>query len=252
MSNYLFTLTITPVQSFITQARKTKDLFAGSEILSKIIKETINKATEDYRAKKIFPQDTKIVSNKFVLDVETTEKNIKELGDKLEQFIKNKLYKDGLKIFIDEIFKINIQDSCDSFMIDDDFIKNQFKPQLCNFFQVFWVAVEYDKDKYQESYRKLEQNLGAVKNLRVFNQFEQMSGRKCSVCGERNGLFYNREKPHAFIIDKAIRLKTNQIEESETLCAVCFVKRFYSSTIHFDSTQEIKMIKGIMLWFNLI
>jgi len=33
--NYLFNLTITPVQSFISQARKTEDLFVGSKILSK-------------------------------------------------------------------------------------------------------------------------------------------------------------------------------------------------------------------------
>ena len=33
---YLFLLTITPVQDFISQARKLKDLFGGSDILSKM------------------------------------------------------------------------------------------------------------------------------------------------------------------------------------------------------------------------
>ncbi len=34
---YLFLFTIGPVQSFIAQARKTRDLYAGSAILGEII-----------------------------------------------------------------------------------------------------------------------------------------------------------------------------------------------------------------------
>jgi len=84
MPSYLFTLTITPVQSFITQARKTKDLFAGSEILSNIIRNTINKATKEYKAEIIFPQDTEIVSNKFVAEFQNiSEENIRDIYKEL-------------------------------------------------------------------------------------------------------------------------------------------------------------------------
>jgi len=36
-NQYLFLFTIGPVQSFIAQARKTRDLYAGSAILGEII-----------------------------------------------------------------------------------------------------------------------------------------------------------------------------------------------------------------------
>jgi len=226
MSNYLFTLTITPVQSFISQARKTKDLFSGSEILSNLVKKTLEKFDTN---EIVFPQNSDFISNKFVLKLNKSEEEIKALGKELEGFIHNSFYNLGTEILLD------IKD----ITVNIDFFQNHFKPQLCNFFQVFWVAVEL-KDNYQESYKKLEQSLGAIKNLRTFEQLEQIGAKKCSVCGERNGLFYNREKPHAFMLGKAIRVNTNQIEEHETLCAVCFTKRFYPNSQHFDSTQKIK------------
>ncbi|NPA53826.1 MAG: hypothetical protein GXO21_04085 [Aquificae bacterium] len=45
-NEYLFIFTITPVQSFIAQARKTRDLHAGSRILSELIKKANRKSTK--------------------------------------------------------------------------------------------------------------------------------------------------------------------------------------------------------------
>lgn len=46
MKNYLFLFTISPVQSFISQARKVQDLAAGSKLLSDLISEAIKYTTE--------------------------------------------------------------------------------------------------------------------------------------------------------------------------------------------------------------
>ncbi len=161
MSNYLFTLTITPVQSFISQARKTKDLFVGSEILSSLSRKALKEFEK--HGIKIIPQDDKFVSNKFVGKLEnTTEKEVRDLGKKLEQDIN--------KEFINKIFQNT----------------NMCENNLQNFFKVFWVAVELEDD-YKKSYKKLEQNLEAVKNLRTFKQDPQTAGKaKCVLCGERN------------------------------------------------------------------
>lgn len=215
MSNtntYLFALTITPVQSFISQARTTKDLFAGSKILSLLMKQ----ALEELRNETIiFPQNKESVSNKLVARLDNIAP--KELGDKLEKLIHNELYIIGSKALL----------SFPNIQIKTQFLQEHFKPQLCEFFQVFWVAVEFDG--YKASYKKLEQNLRAVKNLRQFKQLSQESGQKCSVCGERNGLFYNNDKKPKRIIQDAIRISGAQIKESETLCAVCFTKRAYKN-----------------------
>jgi CRISPR-associated protein Cmr2 len=210
MSSYLFTLTITPVQSFITQARKTKDLFAGSKILSSIIRNTIKKAEDEYNAKlifpqdndhnakRIFPQDIEFVSNKFVLKLE--DKDPKVLGDDLEKFIN--------KESINLIFKKT--NKCDTVFY--------------NFFQVFWVAVKLTDD-YKKDYKKLEHSLGAVKNLRTFTQKLQQKGKeKCSICGERNW----EEK-----------------ESEDKLCLICYTKRVCGRDeidSSFQSTADIVML----------
>jgi CRISPR-associated protein Cmr2 len=224
MNNYLFTLTITPVQSFISQARKTKDLFVGSEILSSLIKEVRDKFNED---EIIFPKNSKFVSNKIVAIV---DREPQKFGNELKEFINNKFYLIGSQTLL----KIG------SVPINIKLFQQHFKPQLCNFFQVFWVAVKYDENNHQESYKKLEKSLGAVKNLRVFNQFEQISGRKCSVCGERNGLFYNSENKPRYTIESAIKIESNLIQSNETLCAVCFTKRFYQGD--FPSLAKIALL----------
>jgi CRISPR-associated protein Cmr2 len=191
MSNYLFTLTITPVQSFIRQARKTKDLFVGSEILSSLMK----KALEEIDEKEIiFPQNREFVSNKFVAKLEN--KDPKEVGEKLE----NSINKD----FINLIFKNT--NKCDSAFYD--------------FFKVYWVAVKLSDD-YKKSYKQLEQNLGAIKNLRDFKQNTQPEGKaKCVLCGERN-----------------------QEEENngDKLCLICYTKRVCTkdNKSSFPSTEDI-------------
>jgi len=175
---YLFTLTITPVQSFISQARKTKDLFVGSEILSSLMKKVLE---EIDKQEIIFPQNRDFVSNKFVAKLENrTEDEIRTIGKSLE----NSINKD----FINLIFKNT--NKCDSAFYD--------------FFKVYWVAVELGDD-YPKSYKELEQNLGAVKNLRTFKQNLQLKGKaKCVLCGERN-----------------------QEEENngDKLCLICYTKR---------------------------
>jgi CRISPR-associated protein Cmr2 len=185
MSNYLFTLTITPVQSFITQARKTKDLFVGSEILSSLMRETIKKIENYQEVEIIFPQNREFVSNKFVAKLENkTEDKLKEIGESLEK----KINKDFLMMIFESTCKYN--------------------SSLENFFKVYWVAVELtdeSSETYIETYKKLEQNLGAIKNLRDFKQEYQAEGKsKCSLCGERN---------------------FEEISDEDKLCLVCLTKR---------------------------
>ena len=185
MSNYLFTLTITPIQSFISQARKTKDLFVGSEILSSLMRKALEILDKE---EIIFPQSRDFVSNKFVVQLNNKSKDdIEKIAKKLEDGINNN--------YINMIFKTTKR--CDN--------------NLQNFFKVFWVAVKL-KDDYRESYKKLEQNLGAVKNLRDFKQESQPKGiEKCSLCGERN------------IVEKEDKDKKE--DKKEKLCLICLTKR---------------------------
>jgi len=87
--------------------------------------------------------------------------------------------------------------------------------------------------------------LGAVKNIRPFNQLKEQ-GRKCGLCGERNVLFYKLRKPE----DKKnninnpviIPAKKHQFVKGEGLCAVCCTKRFYKEDESFPSTVAIALM----------
>ena len=196
--NYLFTLTITSVQSFISQARKTKDLFAGSEILSNLMRQTLDTLN---KTEIIFPQNKNFVSNKIVVKLEDkTKEDIEKLGKELKDSINNK--------FVNLIFKKT--NKCDN--------------NLQNFFQVFWVAVELGDD-YKKSYKELEKNLGAVKNLRIFTQQGQLKGiEKCQLCGERN----------------QVKDKKNT---KDRLCLICLTKRECSlSDNDYPSTADIVLL----------
>ena len=72
MNQYMFLFTISPVQSFISQARKAQDLYAGSRLLSDLIDVT-TKALPD-KTELIYP-DKKLSSkpNRFICVIEEND-----------------------------------------------------------------------------------------------------------------------------------------------------------------------------------
>ncbi|MGB9794711.1 type III-B CRISPR-associated protein Cas10/Cmr2 [Caldisericum exile] len=131
---------------------------------------------------------------------------------------------------------------------EDKKVKNFYKEDLKDFFtdeklknwQELW---DFGKDKgehepnigflYQLLYTALEKSMGARKNLREFRQNPE-AGRKCSVCGERNVVFFweskNKDKfkrynPDALDLTKKISEK--YLSDGEGLCSLCFLKRTF-------------------------
>ena len=230
MKQYLFLFTIGPVQSFIAQARKTQDLYVGSKLLSDLTKKAMEKLKEIVQNPEfIFPnEDIKSKPNRFVATIESDD--AEKVGKKLEDFAKAE-------------FKRVAQKALDPLDINynDDF-RDSFDKQINDFLQIYWVALPLSlNDDYPHAYKKLENNLGAIKNVRNFKQLKE-TGRKCSLCGERNILFYRKTssgKIPAYTPKCAAGLKDEyRLNPGEGLCAVCFTKRFYR-TSSFPSTAEI-------------
>jgi len=228
MKKHLFLFTIGPVQSFISQTRKTQDLYAVSKLLS----ELINSAIQEFEkacGKVIFPNEKlKSKPNRFLGEIETD--NPQDIGKKIEDNLKDKF-----KSIAEDIFKKQFQNKTKP---------SYFYEQIKDFLQIFWVALEYDEKNYTKKYKEIEQFLGAIKNVKIFQQLNNGKGeigRKCSLCGERNAIFYkktsNNKKP-AYIQNDSIELNKNELTFGEGLCAVCFTKRFYEKE-HFPSTAGI-------------
>jgi len=202
------------------------------------------------------------IPNRFVAIIGTTDKNkIEEISKNMIIKIKNEIKRTKEKILKE--LKIKLSDT------QKEILQNQ----LSDFPQIYWVAIPWRKEEndlqiddlkdfftddkinnwkelykfanekgeyppnigflYQLFYTALEKSMGARKNLREFEQ-KQEEGRKCSVCGERNVLFFweskNKKKflkynPKA--CDLTGKIEEKYLTDGEGLCALCFLKRTF-------------------------
>jgi CRISPR-associated protein Cmr2 len=244
---HLFLFTISPVQSFIAQARKTQDLWAGSRMLSAFV-EKVYKAIEQEKGKVIFPfKISGSMPNRILasFDFTKTDEELKKLGEKISKAVADELevlrQKAEHKIGATEYAKI----------------KDAFEKQLKDYFSTFWVFVKVENGNYATAYDKADRLLGAVKNSRTFTQNPEQ-GRKCSLSGEQNALvIYKSKNLPAFTYDIAEDNKTKipkvaqvtnpNINEGEGLSAISYIKRFYpfrkdKDKKEFDSTADIALL----------
>ncbi len=235
MKKHLFLFSITPVQSFISQARKTRDLFSGSQLLSDLTDKAIEFTKESAGYSKeediiIFPhKDVENKPNRFVAEIEVENKEkINEIGNYVTEKLKEHFHSVADGIF-NKKFGVKRKPEF-------------FDEQIENFLFLYWTAVELDNDSnYTEKYRQLETSLGSVKNLKMFKQTNETGNRKCSLCGERNALFYGNENSMPAYYQKDAIKNVNDLAENEGLCAVCFTKRFYKEQ-SFPSTAHISVM----------
>ena len=240
MSRHLFLLTVTPVQSFIIAARKTQDLYAGSYILSHLCRVAIYKAKKHYNAEIIFPNaDLKSLPNRLlaVFDMENDEK-LKDIGLDIEQTILKEF-----SAMADQIICIlNLP------------LHKDLSKQINNYFQVFWTFYPLEGRTYAEAYRQIEASLSSIKNVRKFDQLAE-EGRKCTVTGEHNALYYkDNEKKRKKIKDAILvheRIPDKYLAPGEALGGIAFVKRcadrFFGEEFNsrFPSTSRVALIDAL-------
>lgn len=227
MQKHLYLFTVSPVQTFIEQARKTHDLFAGSRILSELITQAMEEVKQrDERVKFTFPTlGQKSKPNRFIAIV--TADDIQGFGNEIQKKIN--------EYFVDTLGERVIT------------LHPPAKAQLEDFLKTYWVAIPYDEiENYPTQIKQLERKMGAVKNVRYFNQFSE-KGRKCSVNGEYNVQFYRlgeNEQTNDRLYEKKLfqkrvevkvvgankfnELKQKDLNQGEGLCAISMLKRLYS------------------------
>lgn len=246
-NQYLFIFTIGPVQSFIAQARKTQDLYAGSQILSALIKAAI-KSDKQIEHNIVFPvldktDKNQSLPNRFVVIVNQPESQLNQLGKNVEDIVRKKFREIAQNIFDKKVPKrIRKNDTEDLFL-------NQINRHL----DIHWVFSPLIEGDYSNSYKQAEALLGSVKNVRPFEQFGGglgEAGRKCSLDGENNALFFGKDTSPRFFKQKwnpfAVELQEDHVflAQNEGLSAVSFVKRFGLST-QFPSTTEIALSESL-------
>ena len=222
---YLFLFSIGPVQSFIAQARKSRDLRLGSELLSRLI----DTAIKDPSIEVIFPSKTlKSKPNRFISFIDANDDTeAKAICEHVEKTVRDK-YSD----LVESAIRGN-----DKHPLVDEHVNN--------FLEIYWLAVPYTgDDNYHTQYLEVERTFASLKNARLFNQISEKGARKCSLCGERNAIYYGTSgSAPADLADNAIAIDQDQsLEDKEGLCGVCFSKRFFFKNQHpFPSTAEVAL-----------
>lgn len=214
MTQYLLSLAIGPVQPFIATARRTQDLWMGSRLLSDLMQAGINEIRNETEL--IFPNEAM---------VEALKDN-KERGGLSHKFLvlcddPNKVASDARKgieaAWVGRAEKVwQYLSEKNAFKTDQPIgdPKQRWKRQIDpkHLFEFYWAAVSYNSDNYQKTYRLAGRMLAARKTIRNFEPVEE-PGRKCSVCGERQGF-------------ALAGLSLTQVKPNEWLCAICAIKRF--------------------------
>lgn len=242
----LILFTIGPVQSFISQARKTHDLYAGSLLLTDLINAALDYIGDENL---IFPYrgvaKKDAMPNRFLAWVPThQEKNLEDFGRETEQRVRER-WQQLANQQLDELKNI----------------PKGFHEQIANHLEIFW-AIEPVANSYHETLSKLEKQLAGIKNIRTFQQFGWQKegllgeiGRKCSLDGQRNIQFYfpsNDKKLTDFKaplytktdeIETTPRLLIHDLKPGEGLSAVSYLKRKYlrKRTTSFLSTAEVAL-----------
>lgn len=253
MTKHLFLFAIAPVQSFIEQARKTQDLYAGSFLLSHLCRTAGRKMKTDYRGDIIFPDiENKSIPNRFVAIVDAKGDKLKEIGDDLQQAVEEEFKRIANSI----ITKLETSKA------------NGFDEQISSYFTINWLFLPFNEKDYKRCYSEIESFMGAMKTVRAFQQLpDSEKGRKCSICGERNVKFYRmteKEKKDADVKNRKLfssnvhvvgnknyePITLRYLRAGEGTCAVCFTKRLLDKAsvndyeASFPSTANIALFEA--------
>jgi CRISPR-associated protein Cmr2 len=233
MKEYLILISIGPVQDFIASARKLRDLWFGSEMLSELSK-VIAKSLNKQGCELIFPivlspdelepnSELKVANKIFVKFA--GERSPKEIIKTAKLAWKQAQTDYALRT----LKKLN---SIKQIELNEDLYKKQVGDS--GEFFAAWVELS---ENYQASKDKLEQTLAGRKNLRDFFKanWDGYGLRKSSLDGARETVF--TEKPKEII---------GLLKSNEYLDTLGCIKRFFPISDgmpkYFDDLSDIALI----------
>ena len=228
-----------PVQPFIEQARKTRDLWLGSYLLSKLMEAAMRNIQEELGGTFVFPSQRKVenqyanLPNKYIAIFADAAKAEAAAKHSTEQIYD---YWNALRA---DVWEEIVQWHADKGT--EEIWQRQSNPDAC--FEIRWVIVERDQKNYADWLKETGEALEARKQLHNFQQREE-PGEKSTISGERQVLhrtlndreseriqarvFWEtlaRRKGHPEH-KKSLSAKEISLDGSERLDAIDTIKRF--------------------------
>jgi CRISPR-associated protein Cmr2 len=259
---YLLTLSVGPVQDFIATARRSRDLWFGSWLLSELSK-TAAKRIVELQANNlgclIFPKVSTInaleqnsefsVVNKIVAVVDQP----KEIGEGVYTAMQERL---------DDI-RTEAYERINKKWFGDE-LQEKAKAQVRDLIEFFWTSVRIENPNDAVEYKKVRQELeylfAARKSTRQFNSTRAWSGNvpKSSLDGQRESVIHEGlydDVSEGKISKEQLRSKLG-IRAGERLCGVGLLKRLgnakdknnnridsFASTSHVASLPLIQFLE---------
>lgn len=241
MTQHLLLVSIGPIQEFIASARRSRDLWFGSHLLSELSKAAARSIAEQ-QGTLIFPAPAKPnedlqpdsdlnVANKVLALVDCD--NVATVAGKVEMAICNRL-----REMRDNAFG----------NIKSNYYQDIAYQQVDDLVECYWVAVPFasDTDDYAKKRQTLEALMAARKTTRTFDPVTW--GRcipKSSLDGQRESVIPEDQYPKRGDSDKPEKLTALRInygaKGSEQLSGVDLLKRLgkRGKETHFMSTSHV-------------
>lgn len=232
---YLLIFSIGPVQPLIAAARKTRDLAAGSRLLSDLARAAAD-AIVKAGGELVFPvlddtSNNNSCPNKVLAVVENPETIAEEASNAVKNAIADAW--SGVKDKIGAIVAAGAADK-----------------QIADLPEIFWSAVRYDESQHGEARKRAEYLLAARKATRNFGPVTWGSERpKSSLDGQRESVILESA-------ETAPAMKGLKLKAGEKLCAPGLLKRYYSpdssagsistfpGTAHFAALPLLNALNG--------
>jgi CRISPR-associated protein Cmr2 len=241
----LLTFSIGPVHSFIEQARRVADVWAGSYLLSHLTRQAISVAHRDPGSEMIFPFIRKGepvpngVPNRFVCRVPL--ERVAGIASKMKKSVQaewRRLASGAAGVL--EQYALWPEGTAEA-----DGLFRQTERLLD--FSWSWVA---ERGDYATASREGARRFAASRMFRPFPQIREL-GEKCAICGERAALPNgNRGDVQRLWAEAEEKAKANPEHkrflraDQGRLCLVCATKRFFPldtrEDAHFDAFDEFQ------------
>lgn len=214
---YLIEIAVGPVQEFIASARKLRDLWFGSKLLSELSK-SVAKSLNEQGCTLIFPTPVNRDDLNFLSKLVVANKILAEYdGEKPRDVVNNakKNWKALLLKIAEQTRKSIEENSCFRKMnVQWDI----FDSQIEDFGEFFAAWVPVESDNYGLARHKVEPLLAGRKNLREFNKpgWEGFGVPKNSLDGLRETVIGNKSASISGLLKK-----------NERLDAIGLIKRFW-------------------------
>ncbi len=195
MAQSILKMQVGPVQDFIAQARSTRDMWAGSYLLSWLTAAAMKPFKEHPECEFIFPQlENQPLYKMFASDKSSPDGLIPTIPNVflvlVPQGMVKTLAQDADKQLRSELKKISKQ--CWDHLVNEfpnvplDSSKSRWDDQVSRFPIINWHAVDYTPEDHDGSIKQLNKHMAARRNTREFQQWGAMTKDDGNVAWDNN------------------------------------------------------------------